>query len=108
MGTLASSTVPPSSSQGSQGSWAQLISGDDKCGLTLRNVDDTKITTISSLANCDASPLRPSAIFDRAGENILHFRLGHPMAVNVRLSGLRIMIEAELHNQLYPLRSVRT
>jgi hypothetical protein len=77
----------------------QLISGDHKDTLWfgIGHIDDTYVSPISGLSECDTRPLPSYAIFRWIAEDVCDFVLSDAMTVNMWLSRCQIKIEANIH-----------
>jgi hypothetical protein len=78
---------------------AQFISRNHKhtLWLRIRNIDDPQVSPGPGLTEGDSGTLPTGTVFTRGSEDVLYLLLANAMVIDMRLSCLRIKIEANIH-----------
>jgi hypothetical protein len=66
-------------------------------GLWSRNIDHPQVSAGPGLTKGYSGTLPTWTVFTRSAEDVLYFILAHSMVIDMRLSYLRIKIEANIH-----------
>ena len=65
--------------------------------MRIGHVDNPEVAAVSGPTDGDSGPLTAGAIFQGARQDILDFRLGDIVPIDVRLVGCRIDEEPQIH-----------
>lgn len=78
---------------------AHLVGRDDEdaVGLRVGYVDDTQVAAGLGLTDDDAGVTRATTLLGRIAEDLVDLVLEDVVGMDVRLSALRVEIEAEVH-----------